>query len=141
MNDPRLPGRVRRIALVVTFGLGALDAWFFRQWNLDYDGISYYDLARAVPNQGVSAVVNGYWSPLYPLTLRAALKLFRPDADAMYPLVRGIVFLTYLGTTISFDRLVRGILSYSPGYQRQSVWVQTVAVCVPPARPQSDRPL
>ncbi len=128
MNDPRLPVHVRRIALVVTLVLGALDAWFFRQWNLNPDGVSYFDLARAVAAHGVGAAINGYWSPLYPLTLGAALKIYRPDADTMFPLVRAVNLLVFFGATLSFDRLVRVVTARSRGFAGQAPWVQAAAI-------------
>jgi hypothetical protein len=128
MSTPRLAARVRRISLVVALVLGALDAWFFRQWNLNPDGVSYFDLARAVAAHGIGAVINGYWSPLYPLTIGAALKLYRPDADSMFPMVRAVNLLIYVGATFSFDRLLRVVCARSSGFNRQPAWAQSAAV-------------
>ena len=116
MNVEHLPGRVNRIAFALALVLGAMDAWFFRDWNLNPDGVSYFDLARAVASHGIPTVINGYWSPLYPVTLGAALRLFSPNAQTMYPLVRIVGYLVFVGTTMSFRRLLRIGVITSAGY-------------------------
>lgn len=120
MNVEHLPGRVNRIAFALALVLGAMDAWFFRDWNLNPDGVSYFDLAHAVASHGIPAVINGYWSPLYPVTLGAALRVFSPNAQTMYPLVRIVGYLVFVGTTMSFRRLLRIGVITSAGYHTAS---------------------
>ena len=116
MKVENLPGRINRVAFALALVLGAMDAWFFRDWNLNPDGVSYFDLAQTVAHHGIPAVINGYWSPLYPATLGAALRVFSPTAQTIYPLVRIIGFLIFVGATMSFRRLLRIGVTTSAGY-------------------------
>lgn len=129
-NADALADRVRRVSFVVVLILGALDAWFFRDWNVNPDGVSYIDLGRAVAAHGPLAALNGYWSPLFPVVIGALLKLVRPSPELLYPLVRGLTFLTFAGTTMAFDRLVRLACTHSPAYQSARPWVRGVAIVV-----------
>lgn len=129
-NANALADRVRRVSFAVVLALGALDAWFFRDWNVNPDGVSYIDLARAVAAHGPLAALNGYWSPLFPVVIGALLKLVRPSPDLLYPLVRALGFVTFIGTTIAFDRLVRLACTHSPAYQSTRPWVRAVAIAV-----------
>jgi hypothetical protein len=101
------PVRAQRVAIGVALLLGALDAWFFRNWNLNPDGVSYFDIARAVAHRGPVAALNGYWSPVYPASIGLLLKALVPDAGWMYPMVRGLNLVLYAITTFAFARLVR----------------------------------
>ncbi len=84
---------------------------YFRQWNLNADGVSYFDLARAFAAHGPRALVNGYWSPLYPALLGTVLAALRPSHDAAYPVIRAVGFGVFVLTTFAFARLVRTALS------------------------------
>ena len=128
MTAEQIPGRVNRIALALSLILGAMDAWFFRDWNLNPDGVSYLDLARAVASHGIPAVVNGYWSPLYPATLGAVLRLLSPNAVIIYPLVRIVGYLLFVGATFAFSRLLRIATSGSPGYHAASPGTRTLVL-------------
>lgn len=125
-----LADRVRRLSFAVVLVLGALDAWFFRDWNVNPDGVSYIDLARAVAAHGPWAALNGYWSPLYPVVIGALLKLVRPAPELLYPLVRALTFTIFVGTTLAFDRLIRLACTHSPAYQSARPWVRAVAMVV-----------
>jgi hypothetical protein len=94
--------------------VGALDAWFTRQWSIDPDGISYIDIARGFAEHGPAALVNGYWSPLYPATIGVGLKLLAPGADFLYPMVRAINFAVLVAATFAFARLLRLTMSRDP---------------------------
>ncbi|MBI3568254.1 MAG: hypothetical protein HY084_08660 [Gemmatimonadetes bacterium] len=108
--------------------LGALDAWFFRNWNVNPDGVSYFDLARAVAAHGPAAALNGYWSPLYPVALGVLLKVVRPSQLWMYPLVRALSFAIFVATTVAFDRLVRVACRQSPAYQGARPWARAATM-------------
>jgi len=70
--------------LVVCVGL--LPAWAYRH-AMNPDGISYIELAWASVHQGVHALVNGYWSPLYPFLLGVFFRIFHPVARAEFTAV------------------------------------------------------
>jgi hypothetical protein len=58
----------RRSAWAVIIGLGAIQGWFFRH-KVSPDGVSYLDLSDAVVHGRFADIVNGYWSPLYPVVV------------------------------------------------------------------------
>lgn len=114
LTAPAGYSRLRMAAVAGAIGVGALDAWFYRNWNLNPDGVSYFDIARGFAAHGPAALVSGYWSPLYPASIGVALKLLHPGADTMYPVVRLVSFLVYVACVFSFDRLTRTILPTPP---------------------------
>ena len=120
MKREQLPDRAHRIAVALALVLGAMDAWFLRNWNLNPDGVSYFDLARTVAKHGIPAVINGYWSPLYPAMLGGALRLFAPTTEMMFPMVRLIGYVVFVGATLAFSRLLRIATMSSPGYRAAS---------------------
>ncbi len=126
MKPEQLPDRAHRIAVALAIVLGAMDAWFLRNWNLNPDGVSYFDLARTVSRHGIPAVVNGYWSPLYPAMLGGALRLFAPTTAMMFPMVRMIGYVVFVGATLAFSRLLRIATSSSPGYRAASLGTRTL---------------
>jgi len=118
LSSARAMQRLRLALIAGAVATGALDTWFYRQWNLNPDGVSYFDLARAFVAHGPEALVNGYWSPLYPAFIGTALGVFSPGPDWIYPMVRVLGFAVYLLTIVAFDRLVRvSILSRLPGHE------------------------
>lgn len=104
---PSLAERAQRVLMTVVLALGAIDTAYFRQWNVNPDGVSYVDLARAFAAHGPRALVNGYWSPLYPAVLGSAFAIGHPTHTGAYPLMRGIGFVVFALTTFAFARLVR----------------------------------
>jgi hypothetical protein len=119
------PGQIRleRVLFVAIVLVGALDAWFYRQWNANPDGVSYIDVARAFNARGIGELINGYWSPLYPALIGLALKGFRPDPDWLYPTVRLVGFVVYVLTAFAYQRLLHTMLArraVAPGEPR---WV------------------
>jgi hypothetical protein len=103
------------VSAFVAFVL-ALALLQLRGWNglVNADGVSYLDLAVQCAHGDLSAVANGYWSPLYPTLLGAALALTRVPTvylgnAAITPELR-VVFavnaLVLLFTTGLFARLL-----------------------------------
>ena len=126
MNADHISGRVNRIALALSLILGAMDTWFLRNWNLNPDGVSYFDLARAVARHGIPAVINGYWSPLYPAMLGGALRFFAPTPEMIFPMVRMIGYVVFVGATLAFSRLLRIATNSNPGYHAASPGTRTL---------------
>lgn len=87
-----------------------------RAWNglVNADGVSYLDLAVQYAHGDLSAVANGYWSPLYPMLLGAALGLARVPTvyltgTALTPELRAVFVVNtflLLTTTVLFARLL-----------------------------------
>ncbi len=109
--SPRPAELLRRLLIAAVIGVSALDAWFYRQWNLNPDGVSYFDIARAFVEHGPAALINGYWSPLYPATIGLGMQLFSPGPDWSYPLVRAIGFIVAVIAVLAFDRLIRTVVA------------------------------
>jgi hypothetical protein len=55
-------------AWAAILGMGAAQGWFFRH-KVSPDGVSYLDLSDAVVHGRFGDLVNGYWSPLYPVVI------------------------------------------------------------------------
>src|SRR5437867_2567475 len=60
--------RIQMISWCALLALAGLQAWVFRH-TVQPDGIAYLDLSDAVMRGRIGELVNGYWSPVYPLLL------------------------------------------------------------------------
>lgn len=74
---PALPGvatdrRVIDVAAAITALLCLALAWFSRG-NLNVDGVAYLDLAARIRSGDWAALVQGYWSPAYPVLLAVVM--------------------------------------------------------------------
>jgi hypothetical protein len=69
--------------------MALIDAWGNR-YDLNPDGISYIELARAVATGGPHAAVNGYWSPGYPLLIAPVVALVRSGWSVLIPLLHAV---------------------------------------------------
>jgi len=68
-----------RLALwAVGLGAAALQAWAFRRW-VNPDAIAYLDIATRFAHGHWGALVNAYWSPMYPFLLGVAFRMVRPS--------------------------------------------------------------
>lgn len=70
------------IAAVLTILLCLALGWFSRG-NLNIDGVSYLDIAGRIRAGEWGALVQGYWSPLYPVLLAIVLTLGSSGAAAI----------------------------------------------------------
>ena len=120
--------RARRIGLGVILLVGALDAWFFQRWNVDPDGVSYVDLARAFLAHGPSALVSGYWSPLFPALLGVAYRIVPPTIETMYPTAHWVAFGIFALATCCFFRLLSQISSRAAAFREASASVQVAVI-------------
>ena len=131
MIDWRAPAvRAQRTGLGVVLLLGALDAWRYINYQANPDGVSYIDLARAFAQHGPTALVNGYWSPLFPGLIGTTYRALPPTIDTLYPIAHIVAFALFVVTTLVFHRLLTavrerlGLLADTPDV----VQVLTVAV-------------
>jgi hypothetical protein len=98
------------LAWLVVIGMVAvIDAWWVRAM-LNPDGAAYLDLADAMRRGEWSAVVQGYWSPLYPLlaaVVRSAASAVGMDQlAAVHALNAGLV----IAGGVLVHRLVRSLV-------------------------------
>ena len=87
--------------------LGLLQALAHRN-DIDEDGVAYLDLAGRFLRGDSRALINAYWSPLYPWLLANSTRFSPPDREA---LALHLVNLgIYLLVLLSFDFLLNQIL-------------------------------
>lgn len=68
----------------------ALDAVFDRAFTKNVaDGVSYLDIGDSVARGDVSALLNAYWSPAYPVVLLAGLTLIHPPPTLQLATIYG----------------------------------------------------
>jgi hypothetical protein len=125
---PRL--RVDRLAVgcaVLACALASFVAWGNR-YQLNPDGISYIELARAAAVSGPHAAINGYWSPGYPFLLLPIIAAFHGAAAWVIPAVHVVnLVLCALAVTL-FAAVLRGLASRAPApLARHAI---TIAVAV-----------
>jgi hypothetical protein len=109
----RAPILLALLLVLVTVALALLQcgAW---DGTVNGDGVSYLDLARLYSHGRLSALANGYWSPLYPMLLASAMRATgvagpQPLATLLTPEMR-VVFavnvLVMAGAAAAFGRLL-----------------------------------
>src|SRR5437016_7138206 len=90
--------------------LGALEVWARRN-EVNPDSISYIEMAEAAAQGGWHALVNAYWSPLYPLLLSVGMRLFHPAIYWEFTFVHMVNFLLYLGDLFCFEIFLKELLA------------------------------
>jgi hypothetical protein len=91
--------------------LGLLGAWLARN-DMSSDGISYLDLGAAVAQGHWSALINGYWSPLYAAVLGGAFVLLRPSPFWEFSVAHLISFAAYVAALAAFRFFLAGLLGW-----------------------------
>ncbi|MGD0497294.1 MAG: hypothetical protein ABSC23_02555 [Bryobacteraceae bacterium] len=90
-----------RVWLVASLLVGAAAA-FVSRYAINSDGISYLDIAGRVAHGNFTALLNAYWSPLYPALISVLLRLpfVGPpnEVQAIHALGFGIYVVGLLGT-------------------------------------------
>lgn len=98
--------RVERIFKVGMIAF-ILASGFFRVWvgrySMDPDGVNYIDLARAWAAHDWAHVVNGYWSPLYPVLLSVAFAVVKPTGRGEILLAHAVNFIILVGALACFE--------------------------------------
>lgn len=128
-DDPRTVASVHRVAISVMLVLGAIDTAYFRTWNVNPDGVSYINLAQAFAAHGPAALINGYWSLLYPGLLGTVIAAVRPDNESLFSVMRAVGFGVFAATTLAFAHLLRVVFDHGDFKQvpRQRLCVVIVA--------------
>lgn len=104
-DDERLRLRSIRFffrALAVVLG-GAFTWAAAVTHSMNPDGVSYLDIGDALMAGEWSAGLNAIWSPLYPLILGAANRIFNPPIHWQFPLVHVVNFLIFLLALVAFE--------------------------------------
>jgi len=90
--------------------LATLQAWAHRN-EVSPDGLSYVEMAQAAARGDWSALVNGYWSPLYPFLLNVAFRILHPSMAWESTVVHAVNFLLYLVSLYCFGVVVREVVA------------------------------
>jgi len=110
VRAPSAPYRVRLFFWTIGPLLGLLQALALRN-QIDHDAVSYLDMADRFLRGGREALLNAYWSPLYPFLLAHAIVFLPPDWEATA--LHLVNFAIYLLVLLSFDFLLRQIMPES----------------------------
>src|SRR5262245_20338502 len=106
INDP--PNRhaslriLKIVFWIIALSLGLIQAWFHR-FAMNPDGVSYLDIGDRFWSGHWSALINGYWSPVYGFLLGLALKVLKPTAYWEFPVVHLVNFLIYVVALCCFE--------------------------------------
>ena len=101
-GNPQLSSHIRKLFWFLGVVLGLTEAIASR-FNMNVDGISYLDLGSAYLHHNWSAAVNGYWSPLYPWVLVAAMWLTRAPMYWESTLVHVMNWILFLASMAAFE--------------------------------------
>lgn len=102
--------RLRLFFWCLAIVLGALQAWAHRN-VVNPDSISYLEMAEAAAQGVWHALVNGYWSPLYPLFLSVSLRLFHPGISWEFTFAHMMNFAFWLGDLFCFEIFLQELLA------------------------------
>jgi hypothetical protein len=107
-------------AVLATLLAGGIEGWAGRRSYVAGDTISYIDMARRIGAGDYTAVVNGHWSPLYPVILAVFIRPFQSDSTGEFAAVRVVDFLIFAVALACFYQFV-GIFfeSYYKRYERR----------------------
>ena len=91
----RLTPQLRRVFWCAAVVIGLLQVWAHRN-VVSPDGISYIEMAERAARGDWHALVNGYWSPLYPFLLSLSFRMVHPPIQWQFTLVHCVNFVAYL---------------------------------------------
>ena len=111
MNDlPAATRHVRDAAWALLLATAALQAWLFRN-ETSPDGVAYLDLSDAVVSGRLGDLVNGYWSPMYPVIIGVLRLIVSPTALANpqfeFAIVHVANLLAFAAALAAFELFLR----------------------------------
>jgi hypothetical protein len=114
------PAKARRFTWGVLLFLGALQAWASR-FSATPDGMSYVDLSDGVVSGHLGRLVNGYWSPAYPVLIGLTRLILRPSAYWEYATVHLVNWLLFAASLVAFEYFLRSLEPVLAGLGRHSL--------------------
>jgi len=108
-TETTLNFRIRLTFWTLGAVLGFAQAWTFRFDAIDYT-VSYLDMGSYFFHGHPSAIVNGFWNPLYALLYGLTITIFKPSMYWEYPTVHLLVFIIFLITMTCFDYFLRQLM-------------------------------
>jgi hypothetical protein len=103
--------RLRIAFWLIAIGLGAFQAWASRHF-MNGDGVSYIDMGDAYFLRDWKMILNGYWSPLYPLVIGLVRFVIQPSSYWEFSVVHLVNFVIYLCTLVCFEFLMGELIRY-----------------------------
>lgn len=76
--------------------------------SLNADGLSYIDMANVALHDGPQALVNGYWSPLYPALIAVMLFVLRPSSALELLALHLMNWMIFLAVAACFTFFLTG---------------------------------
>ncbi|HEX5423395.1 MAG TPA: hypothetical protein VFW94_07590 [Candidatus Acidoferrales bacterium] len=107
---------VRRALWILGVSTAAIQAWAFRH-EVSPDAVAYLDIARRFSHGHWAALVNAYWSPLYPLLLGTALGAAKPSLYWESTLAHALNLIIFAFSFVCFEFLLRELLKSTPAVQ------------------------
>ena len=110
MTGEPLEARVRAFFWFLAIILGVLHVWVYRN-DLNPDSVSYIEMAEAVVRSGWHALVNAYWSPLYPALLTLGFRILHPPMHWEFTVVHLVNFIVYLADLLCLEFFLKELLA------------------------------
>lgn len=123
--------RLLHVALALSVAVALLDFWGTR-YNLNPDGIAYVEMARNALYHGRGELINGYWSPGYPLLVAPVWAMVRSGWIAVIPVLHAVNLLPWLaglGLAVRLARVLAPEARASVATIVASVGYTCIAVC------------
>ena len=105
---------MRLFLIAVALATGAVQCWRYRHFMYP-DGVQYVDVARQFEAGGFAGLLNGCWSPLYPVLLAGVWAVLHPSPYWLYPAVQVVNFVDYAIAVVAFDYLLTSVLAFRDG--------------------------
>lgn len=109
-SDETFTRRLRVASWCAAIVIGVLQVWAHRN-RVSPDGISYIEMAERAARGDWHALVNGYWSPLYPFLLSLAFRMVHPPIQWEFTLVHVVNFVLYLFSFGCFEFFLRELFA------------------------------
>jgi hypothetical protein len=120
MSDRLRVARVERALLVALLVIAALQAIGARE-TVATDGVSYLDLAGRLRGGDLTALLDRYWSPLYPALLAVVTALAGGRRETEPAAAQGLNWLLFAGALWLFQRTVRALRTVQD--ERDQPWL------------------
>jgi hypothetical protein len=101
-SEPPHNFQIRMLFWALGAGLGFSQAWPFRL-DADDNTVTYLDIGNYFFQGHHSAIINGFWSPLYSFLFGLTVTVFKPSLYWEYPAVHLLLFAIFLFTMACFD--------------------------------------
>jgi hypothetical protein len=107
----KISPKVKRSILGVTICVWFAEALAAKE-PLNPDAVSYLNIANSLVAGNWHAIVNGYWSPVFPLLLSLMLKIVRPSPFHQPLAVHMFAFVSLIAALFSFEYFLSEFFSY-----------------------------